>query len=169
MYGRVNLIIRSMRKIPQFHLISTCGNFVERHSFRIVSGESPETLRKLCLSTKFQHQEIRWNYGIFCGDLWQGFWLKSAMLFVKLVFVSHRNSLWKKSIQWVLYYKFLFSYKYNLIRIQAWIFKILVKFLEQPKNKTAWFCLNDLRTTDSAFLLKNSKVFFRKQAPRGVR
>ena len=33
---------------------------MERHSFRIVSGES----RKLCLSTKFPYQEIRWNYGI---------------------------------------------------------------------------------------------------------
>ena len=32
-----------------------------------VSGESPETMRKLCLSTKFAHQEIRWNYGIFCS------------------------------------------------------------------------------------------------------
>ena len=27
--------------------------------------ESPETMRKLCLSTKFSHQEIVWNYGIF--------------------------------------------------------------------------------------------------------
>ena len=24
-----------------------------------------ETMRKLCLSTKFQHQENKWNYGIF--------------------------------------------------------------------------------------------------------
>ena len=36
-----------------------CRNFVERNSFRIVSGDSPETMRKLCLSTKFPHQEIR--------------------------------------------------------------------------------------------------------------
>ena len=26
--------------------------------------ESPETMQKLCLSTKFRHHEIRWNYGI---------------------------------------------------------------------------------------------------------
>ena len=45
----------TLRKIPQFHLISWCGNFVERHSFRIVSGETPETMRKLCLSTEFPH------------------------------------------------------------------------------------------------------------------
>ena len=37
---------------------------MERHSFRMLLGESPETMRKLCLSTKFPHQEIRWNYGI---------------------------------------------------------------------------------------------------------
>ena len=43
------------------HLITLCRNFVERHSFRIVSGKSPETMRKLCLSTKLPHQEIRRN------------------------------------------------------------------------------------------------------------
>ena len=29
----------------------------------------PETMRKLCLSTKFPHLEIRWNYGISRSDL----------------------------------------------------------------------------------------------------
>ena len=53
-----------LRKIPKFHLISWCENFVKRHSFSIVSSDSPETMRKRCLSTKFSHQEIRWNYGI---------------------------------------------------------------------------------------------------------
>ena len=57
----------TLHKIPQFHLISWCGNFVERHSFRIVSGDSPEAVRKLCLSTNFPHQEIRRNCGILCS------------------------------------------------------------------------------------------------------
>ena len=35
-----------------------------KDSFFIVSGGSPETMRKLCLSTKFPHQEIEWNYWI---------------------------------------------------------------------------------------------------------
>ena len=26
---------------------------------------TPETMRKLCLYSKFSHQKIRWNYGIF--------------------------------------------------------------------------------------------------------
>ena len=39
--------------------------FLERNNFCIVPGESPETMRKLFLSTKFSHQKIRWNYGIF--------------------------------------------------------------------------------------------------------
>ena len=35
------------------------------------SGELPETMRKLYLSTKFPHQKIRWNYGIFRnGTFW---------------------------------------------------------------------------------------------------
>ena len=30
--------------------------------------ESPETMQKLCLSTKFPHQAISWNYGILGSD-----------------------------------------------------------------------------------------------------
>ena len=58
----------ALRKKLQFHLMSWCGNFVKRHSFRIVLGNSPKTKQKLCLSTKFSNQEIRWNQGIFCSD-----------------------------------------------------------------------------------------------------
>ena len=54
--------LNSLGNITKFHLISWCENFVECIS--IVSGESPETLRKLYLFTKFLQQEIRWNYGI---------------------------------------------------------------------------------------------------------
>ena len=39
-----NFLIKTLHKIPSFHLTSWCGNFVERHSFRIVSGDSPETV-----------------------------------------------------------------------------------------------------------------------------
>ena len=38
---------------------------MERHSFRTVSGDSPKTLWKPCLSTTFPHQETCWNYRIF--------------------------------------------------------------------------------------------------------
>ena len=38
---------------------------MERNSLHIVLGESSETMWKLFLSTKFLHQEIRGNYGIF--------------------------------------------------------------------------------------------------------
>ena len=30
----------------------------------IVTGDFPKTMLKLCISTKFPHQEIRWYYGI---------------------------------------------------------------------------------------------------------
>ena len=43
-------------------------NFVESQSFRRVSGDSPETLRTLCVSTKFFHHETRWNFGILRND-----------------------------------------------------------------------------------------------------
>ena len=37
---------------------------METHSFRRVSEELQKTLQKLCVSTKFAYQEIRWNCGI---------------------------------------------------------------------------------------------------------
>ena len=48
--SKINLkksLRESLRKIPKFHLISWCRNFVERHSLRRVSGELSETLWKL--------------------------------------------------------------------------------------------------------------------------
>ena len=48
----------ALRKIPQFHLIYWCENFVGRHSFRIVSGDSPETMRKLCLPQNFHTRKL---------------------------------------------------------------------------------------------------------------
>ena len=53
-----------LRKISKVHIISSCGNVVESHSLRRVSGNSLETLWTLCLSTKFPHQEIWWNFVI---------------------------------------------------------------------------------------------------------
>ena len=50
--------IQNIHYIQNFDLIFWCGNFVEVHSFRTVSGKSPEALRNLCLCTKFLHQEI---------------------------------------------------------------------------------------------------------------
>ena len=43
---------------------------MKKHSFHIVSSDSPEPeiMQKLCLSTKFPHQEIKWNFGISSGD-----------------------------------------------------------------------------------------------------
>ena len=61
-------------------LISRCGNFVERYSFRIVSKlYSSETMRKLCLSTKFTHEEIGWNYSIL-RSVWIRFWMMMMII-----------------------------------------------------------------------------------------
>ena len=55
-----DFVWRTLRKIPSFHLIS---------------GDSSKTTWKLCLSAKFPHREIRWNYGIlrsgnWCSTMW---------------------------------------------------------------------------------------------------
>lgn len=60
-----------LRKILKFHLIFWCGRFV---------GKSPKTLPKLCVSTKFSHQGIRWNFGFlrsFSGPLIPAFGLNT--------------------------------------------------------------------------------------------
>ena len=41
------------------------------------TGKTPGTLRKLCVSTKFPHHEIRWNYGILRSVLIRLFLLSS--------------------------------------------------------------------------------------------
>ena len=46
-------------QIPSFHLISQCGKCVGRHSFRIILGELPGTMRKLCLSTKLPVNQVK--------------------------------------------------------------------------------------------------------------
>ena len=72
----------SSRDLPQFFLVFHNRNnemledmvlYLHLHSIVQLSidfhlGESPETMRKLCLSAKFPHQEIRWNYGILHSD-----------------------------------------------------------------------------------------------------
>ena len=64
-----NQWLRFVFQYTIYNDISWCGNFVERHSFRRVSGDSPKTLRKLHLSIKFSRQEVRWNFGVLSSDI----------------------------------------------------------------------------------------------------
>ena len=57
-------LCKSLPKMLSFHPTSWRKIFLGRYSFRAVLDESPETMRRLWLSTKFPHQEIIWNYGI---------------------------------------------------------------------------------------------------------
>ena len=62
----------------------------------------PETMRKLCLSTKLPHQEIRWNYGIFAVSTIKCF----RRIFIRNCWVSISQYIcWKKwicfEIQWL--------------------------------------------------------------------
>ena len=52
----INGWARHCKKHRNFTAICWCENFVERRSFFLVLGESPKTMRKLCLSTKFPHK-----------------------------------------------------------------------------------------------------------------
>ena len=52
-------------KIPKFHLISWCENFVETQNFQRVAGVLSKTLRKLYVSAKSPQRKIRWDYKNF--------------------------------------------------------------------------------------------------------
>ena len=54
-----------LRKTPQFHLISWCGNFVVRHSYRIVSGE----LCGNCAFSQNSHTRKLGEYTVFYAVL----------------------------------------------------------------------------------------------------
>ena len=62
---------------------------MERRSFRIVFGDSAETLRKLCLSTKFPHREVRWStvfYAVWKGTItWNGFYLRTLFYYGRFI------------------------------------------------------------------------------------
>ena len=49
----------TLRKITQFHLISWCKNFVEKHIFRIVLGESLRSIQTLA----FPQNVHTWKLG----------------------------------------------------------------------------------------------------------
>ena len=62
---------------------------MERNSFRLDSGDSSETMRKLRLSTKSPRQKIKWNYGIFRSVLYQNniWWTRAWDSRLQILFV----------------------------------------------------------------------------------
>ena len=54
-----------LREVFQYSIVNVLLIFYwSDHSFLGVSRDSPKTLRKLYVSSKFPHQEIRWNIAI---------------------------------------------------------------------------------------------------------
>ena len=51
----------ALHKLTKFHLLSRCG-------------KSVETQCKLCVSTKFSHKQIRWNFVILRSDALHKIW-----------------------------------------------------------------------------------------------
>ena len=66
MYAEISIFLRA-------RLFDRIGrNFVERHSLRIVSDDSPKTMQQLCLFTKFYTKklgEIRIFYAVIYKSL----------------------------------------------------------------------------------------------------
>ena len=93
LYGRIKsaesvscfFIIVSLNKSPTFLLCKFC----RKAQFPHVSGDSHETIRKLCLSTKFPHQKTTWNYGMLCSvSLRRILLLKNISFLIYLVVIS---------------------------------------------------------------------------------
>ena len=80
----------SLRKIPQFHLIFWCGNFVERHIFYIVSGDF--TVFYAVFLAEKQHI-LKWNIGYHCMNNYGKFIDPSAVTFEFFV-ANLENSVW---------------------------------------------------------------------------
>ena len=127
-------------------------NFVEKHNFRIVSGESHETVRKLFLSTKFPYQKIRWNYGIFRSgkislqitEIWWFFFGSHESCFIirSSIFFSFYVSCQEQSVSMLIY----FIYTKN--RSETWdLVIVLVIFFHFFQE---WLC--PLSTINYIFL-----------------
>ena len=60
------MTICSKRSLIHRFTLHSCSSNIKKHvCIYVYMYISPKTLPKLCLSTKFRNQEIRWNYCIF--------------------------------------------------------------------------------------------------------
>ena len=122
MVYNVLLVCKPSPKLRNCRNFTWCGNFVERHSFRIVSGKSPKAMRKLCLSTEFQHQEIRWNYGILrSASKWTFFHKSKIWRFLKgssngplsiqrsIIFLRVCQNIFQNILFWCFNFSIIFS------------------------------------------------------------
>ena len=138
-------------KNTEFHLISWCENFVERHSFRIVSGESPENVRQLCLFTEFPHQDDMWNYGIF--TVWPLGFNISQKLFSRF---SHESYKWLDLFSCVTTGNNENCYPKNILflpLVKLWLLQMFLTCF--VKNYTLFFISNTVITKARLTLAKN--------------
>ena len=92
----------SLYKIPLFHPRYWRGYFVETWDFRKVSGDSTESLRATCVSTKFPHQETRWNFSILFSTWFNKMTFAQTartwyITFWKVFFSNTKNSFTRKT------------------------------------------------------------------------
>ena len=92
----------------------------------------PETMRKLCVSSKFPHQEIRWNYGILRSELF-------CTNYHILEFEHYKRALKARNIS-----KYILFAIFDLIRVK-WLFLLLyIQLLFRELNVAQVFADNIL-------------------------
>ena len=69
-----HLLCKTLRKIPYFHLISWCGNFVERHRRRRIARNYAETVSFHKISTPWNYVKLRYF------TQWKSFWRSDRLL-----------------------------------------------------------------------------------------
>ena len=74
---------------PNFLVWKFCGKEQFPHSF----GQFARNYTELFLSTKFPHQQIKWNYGIFCSVLIKIFRYSDTLITLKALEKSLKTDL----------------------------------------------------------------------------
>ena len=131
--------------------------FCGKANFRIVSGDSPETILKLCLFTKFPHQEIRWNYRIFRSKKWS-FPLRISSVNVTKYAVFCSLRIWSQLLKKFLMGNFTFCVVKPLIsKKKSKSHRKLLKVGPWPSKKFILFASKPLKTFKT---LKNVEKCF---------
>ena len=120
-----------LRKIPSFHLISWCGNFAERHSFRIVSETVP--FRK----TSTPGNQVKWRYFSQCTLP-----SKNNRTYFNIFFVLCLNE-----IIWLIIMKMKMKKQTTCIRQIKQVLNMDTSKLNKISVSPSWWCLQALSNT----------------------
>ena len=87
-YNRAERVIKKRAPVSVSSIVRKKVSWKNvRRSLFLAKSQSPENMRKLCLSTKFPLHEVRWNYGIL-GSVRKG--RQQSCFFVNFIKCSGR-------------------------------------------------------------------------------